>query len=111
MAKSDCTMENLNSPEKNKYQVTIYFENDEQFLDHYPTHSDYFDSLIDKEVIDYFTISLETNRCWIVFSAINKIEVSNYLQFTHANKLWTVEIEELFVFESQSYRLPALQLN
>lgn len=104
-------MENLNHPENNKYQIIIYFENDDQFLDHFPTHKEYFDNLIEKGVIDYFTISLESNRCWIVFTALNKIEVSNYLQFTLSNKLWTVEIEELYVYESQHYRLPALQLN
>jgi hypothetical protein len=44
-------------------------------------------------------------------NASSKIAVENYLMKTPLYKYWTVEIDELFVYDAQSYRLPALQLN
>jgi hypothetical protein len=40
-----------------------------------------------------------------------KETADQYLVKTPLYKYWTYSIEELFVFYSQHYRLPALQLN
>ncbi len=42
---------------------------------------------------------------------IQKAEADQYLAKPPLYKYWTYEIEELFVYDSQHYRLPALQLN
>ena len=41
---------------------------------------------------------------------VNK-EAKKYLSKSPLYKYWTVEIDELFVYDGQNYRLPALQLN
>jgi hypothetical protein len=104
-------MENLNITEGNKYQVTIHFEMDNDFMSFVPPHRLYINSLIEKGVIDYYSVSMETQRCWIIMNAMNKKEVKKHLDESPLKKYWTVEVDELFVYDSQNYRLPALQLN
>ena len=104
-------MENINGPELNKYQVTIHFEMDDDFMSQVPPHRIYINELIDKSVIDYYSVSMETQRCWIIVNALNKEDVRQLLAKSTLYKYWTVEVDELFVYDSQTYRLPALQLN
>ena len=104
-------MENMNEEKFSKYQVTIHFEMDDEFMSLVPEHRAYIDGLIDRGTIDYYSVSMETHRCWIIINAYNKNEVEEYLQDTPLHKYWTIEIDELFVYDSQIYRLPALQLN
>lgn len=104
-------MENLKDDLYNKYQVTIHFEMDNDFMSFVPPHRIYINDLIDKGVIEYYTVSMETQRCWMLINALSKKEVTNYLQNSPLRKYWTIEIDELFVYDAQSYRLPALQLN
>ena len=111
MGKQDHRMENINDKQLNKYQVTIHFEMDDDFMSFVPPHRVYMNSLIEKNIIDYYTVSMETQRSWMVFNAANKNEVEHYLSKSPLYKYWTVEIDELFVYDGQSYRLPAVQLN
>ncbi len=104
-------MENINNEQLNKYQVTIQFEMDDEFMSFVPSHRVYINSLIEKNVIDYYTVSMESQRSWIVFNAANKKEVERYLSKSPLYKYWTIEIDEIFVYDGQSYRLPAVQLN
>lgn len=105
------SMENLNEPEVHKYQVTVQFEMDDEFMSFVPAHRIYINSLIENNIIDYYTVSMESQRSWMVVNAANKEEVERYLSKSPLYKYWTLEIDELFVFDGQSYRLPALQLN
>ncbi len=104
-------MENLTDDLYNKYQVTIHFEMDNDFMSFVPAHRIYINDLIDKGIVEYYTVSMETQRCWMLITALSKNEVTNYLQNSPLKKYWTIEIDELFVYDAQSYRLPALQLN
>ena len=104
-------MEHINEEEFSKFQVTIHFEMDDDFMSVVPAHRVYIDSLIDKGTFDYYSVSMETQRCWIIVNAANKKEVQGYLAATPLYKYWTIEIDLLFVYDSQTYRLPALQLN
>lgn len=104
-------MENLNEVPLKKFQATIQFEMDEQFMTLVPPHRVYINDLIDKNIIDYYAVSMETQRSWMIFNAESKKAVEKYLVNSPLHKYWTVEIDELFVYDSQSYRLPALQLN
>ena len=104
-------MDYLNEKELNKYQVTIRFEMDDGFMSFVPPHRVYINSLIEKNIIDYYSVSMETQRSWWIINAANKNEVEAYLTKSPLYKYWTVEIDELFVYDSQTYRLPALQLN
>jgi muconolactone delta-isomerase len=104
-------MENLNDDQFNKYQVTILFFMDEEFMKLVPTHRAYINELIDKGTIDYYAVSMETQRTWMIINAADKKEVEEYLSKSSLHKYWTIEIDELFVYDAQSYRMPALQLN
>ena len=104
-------MENINNEEFNKYQVTIRFRMDDQFMSLVPAHRLLINNLIDTGTIDYYSVSMETQRCWIIVNAADKKGVEDYLVKSPLYKYWTIEIDELFVYDSQTYRLPALQLN
>lgn len=97
--------------ELNKYQVTIHFTTDERFMDYVPKHRAYIKDLIDEGIIDYYAVSMETKRTWMIINAIGKVEVENYLANSPLFPYWTFEIDELFVYDGQTYRLPAVQLN
>lgn len=104
-------MDYLNEKELNKYQVTIHFEMNDEFMSLVPPHRVYINSLIEKAVIDYYSVSMETQRSWMIVNANSKKEVEKMLKKSPLYKYWTVEIDELFVYDGQTYRLPALQLN
>ena len=111
MGKQYYRMENINDQQLNKYQVTVYFHMDDEFMTFVPSHRIYINSLIEKNILDYYTVSMETQKSWMVFNAASKVVVEEYLSKSPLYKYWVVEIDELFVYDGQSYRLPALQLN
>ncbi|MDE3145017.1 hypothetical protein GALL_206160 [mine drainage metagenome] len=94
-----------------KFQAIIKFTMDEEFMNFIPAHRTYINFLINKDVIDLYAVSMESQTCWITLNANTKAEVDNYLSKTPLYKYWTYVIEELFVYDSQQYRLPAVQLN
>lgn len=104
-------MENLKDDQFKKFQVTIRFYMDEEFMKLVPSHRVYINDLIDKNIIDYYAVSMETQRSWMIINALDKKEVEEYLAKSSLHNYWTIEIDELFVYDSQAYRLPALQLN
>ncbi len=99
------------NPEMKKYHVTITFFMDEDFMALVPAHRTYINYLINKNIIDTYTVSMESYRSWITLNATSKAEVMGYLKKSPLYKYWTVEVDELFVYDGQTYRLPALQLN
>lgn len=111
MGKQYHRMDHINNDELNKYQVTIQFEMDDEFMSLVPPHRVYVNSLIEKNIMDYYSVSMETQRCWMILNATSKKEVEKILSKSPLFRYWTIEIDELFVYDGQSYRLPALQLN
>jgi hypothetical protein len=94
-----------------KYQAIISFDMDEEFMTLVPSHRTYINYLFNKGVIDSYSVSMESQQSWIAISANNKNEVEEILQKSPLFKYWRFEIVELFVYDSQSNRLPAVQLN
>ena len=94
-----------------KFQVTIQFEMDDEFMSFIPAHREYVNSLIEKGIIDQYVVSMDTQRVWITFTAEKKQQVEQYLAKSPIYKYWTYDIDELFLFDGQHYRLPAVQLN
>lgn len=95
----------------NKYQVTVHFDMDEAFMTLVPPHRLYINDLIEKNVVDTYTVSMETQRSWWIINAASKKEVELLLSKSPLYRYWTIEIDELFVYDGYSYRLPALQFN
>jgi hypothetical protein len=102
---------NDSSSQQLKYQVTIHFEMDENFMSLVPPHRTYINYLINKNIIDSYTVSLESMRSWVVMNGASKQEIMSLLEKSPLFKYWTVEIDELYVVDGQPYRLPALQPN
>ena len=95
----------------NKYQVTIQFDMDEDFMSFVPPHRIYINSLINKGVIDYYSVSMETQRSWWVVNAETREEVEKIISKSPLIRYWTYEIDDLFVYDSYHYRLPKLEMN
>ncbi|HSK11587.1 MAG TPA: hypothetical protein VK907_00150 [Phnomibacter sp.] len=94
-----------------KFQVTIRFDMDEEFMTLVPAHRTYINYLINKGVIDSYAVSLESQKSWILINAVDKKEVFGLLERSPLYRYWTIEVDELYIFDGQNYRLPALQLN
>lgn len=94
-----------------KFLVTIVFTMDDQFMTLVPSHRTYINYLINKGIIDSYAVSMESLRSWIMMTAESKDEIQEYLRKSPLFKYWTFEIDELFVYDGQTYRLPALQMN
>lgn len=94
-----------------KYQAIIRFEMDEQFMNLVPPHRTYINYLINKNIVDSYVVSMESQTVWITINAESKEEADRYLVKSPLYKYWTYDIEELFVYDGQLYRLPTVQLN
>ncbi len=94
-----------------KYQAIIKFKIDEDFMTLVPPHRTYINYLINQGIIDMYAVSMESQTVWITINGKTKTEVDTFLMKSPLYKYWTYNIEELFVYDSQQYRLPKLQLN
>jgi hypothetical protein len=84
---------------------------DEEFMTLVPAHRTYINFLLNKGIVETYSVSMETQQSWIVINAYSKTEVEEVLKKSPLSKYWSYEIVELFVYDSQSTRLPAVQLN
>ena len=94
-----------------KYQAIIKFTMDDNFMTLIPPHRTYINYLINKNIIDIYAVSMESQTVWITINATTKQQVADYLMKSPLHKYWKMTIEELFVYDSQQYRLPQVQLN
>ena len=94
-----------------KFQAIIHFEMDDDFMNLVPPHRTYINYLINKNIIDSYAVSMESQTVWVTINAETKSDVEGYLSKSPLHKYWTYNIEELFVYDGQIFRLPALQLN
>jgi len=83
----------------------------DDFLELIPSHRTYINSLINRDVIEQYAVSMETQRVWITLNAENKSSIESLLKKSPLHKFWTFEIDELFVIDGHHYRLPAVQPN
>jgi hypothetical protein len=95
----------------NKYQVSVNFYVDDVFMSHIPEHRKVINQLIHSQVIDSYAISADSGRGWITMNAPNKQEAINHLKKSPLFSYFSIEVDELFVYDSQLYRLPPLVLN
>lgn len=84
---------------------------DEEFMTLVPPHRTYINYLINKDTIENYAVSMESQTAWITINANTKQEVVNLLMKSPLYKYWDIKVEELFVYDGQHYRLPKVQLN
>jgi hypothetical protein len=94
-----------------KFQATIQFEMNDEFMTLVPPHRTYINKLIEEGVIDQYAVSMESQQVWITINAEDKIAVERFLADSPLHKYWTYQIDELFLFDGKHYRLPSLQYN
>ena len=95
----------------NKYQVSISFYMDEEFMTLVPRHRQIINNLINAQVIDTYAISAEAGKGWITMNGHSKEEITERLKKSPIYRYWEIEIDELFVYDSQMYRFPKMVLN
>lgn len=105
-----------------KFQVTIQFNykwrssgakivSEKDFMDLVPSHKKYIDYLINKEVIEHYAVSMESQRIWITLNAESKPAIEKILSKSPLFPYFKFESHELFALDGQNYRLPTLQMN
>ena len=94
-----------------KFLAIIHFDMDEQFMNLVPPHRTYINYLINKNIIDSYAVSMESQTVWITMNAESKADADKYLAKSPLYKYWTYNIEELFVYDGQLFRLPTVQYN
>ncbi len=95
-----------------KYIAIIVFSNvGEELNSLLPSHRTYINYLINKNVIDHYAVSVESMTVWVTINAKNRYEVQEVLQKSPIFQLSDITIDELFFFDGQQYRLPALMMN
>jgi hypothetical protein len=95
----------------NKFHVTIQFRIDDEFMTLVPPHRTYVDHLINKEIIEHYAVSMESQQVWITLKADSKKEIEKILEESPLHKYFTYTIDELYVLDGQNYRLPTIQFN
>lgn len=94
-----------------KFQVSIQFVTDKEFTDLVPSHKTYVNYLINKEVIEHYAVSMESQRIWITLNAEDRKDIDKILSQSPLFPYFTYEVHELFSLDGQNYRLPTLQMN
>ena len=94
-----------------RFQAIIHFEMDDEFMTLVPPHRTYINYLINKNIIESYAVSMESQTIWITINAETKTQVEQYLIKSPLNNFWNYTIEELFVYDGQTFRLPSVQLN
>jgi len=94
-----------------KFQVTIYFTMDEDFIAKIPAHRVYIQKLISKQIVEQYAVSMDSFRSWILVNAESKEAVMDILKKSPLFPYWTIEIDKLFVYDGLTYRLPEILLN
>ncbi|MES2519346.1 MAG: hypothetical protein V4585_14630 [Bacteroidota bacterium] len=95
----------------NKYQVSVFFSIDDEFMSLVPKHRGVISELILKGVIDSYAISAEVGRGWITMNAKSKPDIHKQLERSPLYKYFELEIDQLMVYDSQMYRFPKMVLN
>lgn len=94
-----------------KFLVTARFQWSEELMQLVEEHRGVINSLIDEQVIEHYIVSMEVETVWITINAANKVDVRKLLSPSPLYKFWKIRIHEIMVWDGQTYRLPAVQLN
>ena len=94
-----------------KFQVTISFSMDDEFMSAIPAHRRIIDRLIEDGVLDHYVVSMQSMRSWMTITAPTLQDVEGYLAESPLHRYWEYEIDEIFVLDGAHYRLPILRYN
>lgn len=97
-----------------KFVVTLLLPDafDEDFIALIPRHRAFINQLIEENVIESYAISADRTRGWVTMNGLNEATVRAVVeQFPLYRFLRSIEVDELFVFDSIANRFPRISLN
>jgi hypothetical protein len=94
-----------------KFQITGSFTVDESFGTYIPEHRKYINSLINKNIIEHYVVSMESQQIWVTLSADSKAAAEQIVLGMPLEKYLQYEIVEVFITDGLYYRWPTLALN
>lgn len=84
---------------------------DEHFFNLIPAHRQLINDMIERGVIQQYTINAARTKGWILFNCKNKNEVIHVLQKMPIFSLIKIKIHEIMIADGELYRLPKMNLN
>ncbi|MCC3160288.1 hypothetical protein LJ737_23830 [Hymenobacter sp. 15J16-1T3B] len=96
------------------YVVTLRLPDsfDEEFVALIPRHRAFINNLIEENIILSYAISANRSRGWVTMQGATPEAVRAVVeQFPLYQFLQSIEVDELFVFDSTASRLPKISLN
>lgn len=96
------------------YVVTLRLPDsfDEEFVALIPRHRAFINNLIEENIIVSYAISADRSRGWVTMQGASAEAVRGVVeQFPLYPFFRSIEIDELFVFDSAATRLPKISLN
>lgn len=83
----------------------------EEFYALVPEHRAYIDTLINDGIITLYAINEERTRGWTIVLAENAEEAMAVLEKSPIHAFLTCHVDELFIFDGETMRLPKVSLN
>lgn len=85
---------------------------DEEFLALIPSHRAFINRLLNEKIVEVYAISSDRNRGWVTMNGDDAAAVRAIVeQFPLYHYLRSIEIDELFIFDSAASRFPHISLN
>jgi len=85
---------------------------DAEFMAIIPRHRTFINQLLADKVVEVYAISSDRSRGWVTINAADAAAVQAVLeQFSLYRYLHSLEIDELFIFDSAAARFPHISLN
>ncbi|HEX8505879.1 MAG TPA: hypothetical protein VF630_10960 [Hymenobacter sp.] len=96
------------------FVVTILLPDtyDEEFIALIPRHRDLINRLLNEKIVEVYAISSDRSRGWVTMNGDDAAAVQAVLeQFPLYRFFQSVEIDELFIFDSTASRFPLISVN
>lgn len=96
------------------FVVTILLPDtyDEAFIALIPRHRDLINRLLNEKVVEVYAISSDRSRGWVTINGDDAAAVKAVVeQFPLYRFFQSVEIDELFIFDSTASRFPLISVN
>ena len=84
---------------------------DEEFFNLIPSHRMLINDMIEKGIIQHYTINAARTKGWILFNCKNKNEVMVALLKMPIFDLVKFKIHDILIADGELYRLPKMNLN
>jgi hypothetical protein len=97
-----------------KFVVTIQLPDffDEDFVALIPRHRAFINQLLEDNIVETYAISADRTRGWVTMNGKDAQEVRGVVTRFPLFRFFTaVEVNELFIYDSNAFRFPRLSLN